>query len=252
MKKIILLSSALLLSACSSTVHTDKPHTKELTLTVSAAASLKDAMEKIEAAYEKEHPDVDIKYNFGASGALASQIKAGAPVDLFFSAAEDKMDDLTKAQLISKKEQTVLLKNQLVIVSRKKVDSLDDLKDKRFKKIAIGTPETVPAGSYAEETLKNNKLWLPLKDKLIYTKDVRQTLTYVDSDNTDAGFVYLTDALTTHLETYKVNDNLHMPIVYPLGIIKDSKHKQAASAFYHYLQNKQSQKTFKSYGFITN
>src|SRR3954453_3523261 len=104
---------------------------KKVEITVSAAASLQDALKSIKADFEKTYPDVIINYNFGASGALQQQISQGAPVDLFFSAAKDKFDKLRKDGLIDKTKGKDLLGNQLVLVvpnnSNKGINSFKDL-----------------------------------------------------------------------------------------------------------------------------
>ncbi|MDP4156023.1 MAG: molybdate ABC transporter substrate-binding protein, partial [Bacillota bacterium] len=116
---------------------------KSVELTISAAASLQDALTDIKTTFEKEHPNVKITYNFGASGALQQQISQGAPVDLFFSAAEDKFQKLEQDGLIEKKNGTDLLGNDLVLVvpkdSNKGIQSFENLT--KADKIALGTPE---------------------------------------------------------------------------------------------------------------
>lgn len=109
------------------------------------------------------------------------------------------MDALVRAGLIGSNK--TILTNELVLVipsdSNKTFTTVKQLTDKAVKKVAVGQPETVPAGQYAKETLTARKVWDTLQDKLVYAKDVRQVLTYVETGNVDAGFVYKTDALTS-------------------------------------------------------
>ena len=226
---------------------------QEVELTISAAASLQDALTDITATFEKEHPNVHITYNFGASGSLQQQISQGAPVDLFFSAAEDKFDMLVEEGLIEKDKGIDLVGNEIVLVvpkdSNKGIKAFEDLT--KAEKISIGTPETVPAGKYAQETLEHLKIWTAVEKKIVYAKDVRQVLTYIETNNVDAGIVYKTDALISPkveiVATAK--ENTHAPIIYPVGVIKNSSHPKEAQLFYEYLQNEQSITTFKKYGF---
>lgn len=259
MKRCIMLSTcALLLVGCnqqntqSSNTSNKNDHAK-VTLTLSAAASLKDALTKIESNFEQTHPNIDVKINYGASGALSQQIKSGAPVDLFFSAAEDKVDQLIEHQDIEKQNSIKLLKNHLVLIANKPVKNLKSLNQADIQKIAIGQPKVVPAGQYATAALTKAGLFKPLKDKFIYTKDVRQVLTYVETKNVDAGIVYASDLKSTNEIKYHYNieDALHDDIVYPLALIKSSKHPKEAKAFYQYLQSKESLKIYESYGFDT-
>jgi molybdate transport system substrate-binding protein len=226
---------------------------KSVELTVSAAASLQDALTDIKTTFEKGHPNVKITYNFGASGALQQQISQGAPVDIFFSAAEDKFQKLEKDDLIEKKNGTDLLGNGLVLVvpkdSNKGIKSFENLT--KADKIALGTPESVPAGQYGKETLENLKILSAVAGKVVYAKDVRQVLTYVETGNVDAGIVYKTDALTSQKVKIAATaaENTHDPIIYPVGVIKNSSHPKEAALFYEYLQKQKSMKIFEKYGF---
>ncbi|MCD7035681.1 molybdate ABC transporter substrate-binding protein [Metabacillus sp. GX 13764] len=225
--------------------------TKQTELTISAAASLQDALNEIKPAFEKEHPDIKVNYNFGGSGTLQQQISQGAPADLFFSAAQDKYDVLAKKGLIQKG--TELLGNDLVLaVPKNAAEGISSFPEiTKAKRIALGTPESVPAGKYAKESLEKMKLWKPLEGKTVFGKDVRQVLSYIETGNADAGLVYRTDALSS--DKIKIiaaaDEKTHSPIIYPAGVLKNTKHKEEAELFYSYLQKEQAMKIFKKYGF---
>lgn len=205
--------------------------TKKTEIIVSAAASLQDSLDKIALLYEKKHPDIDLVFNYAASGTLQKQIEQGAPADLFFSAGDKQMNALVEGGLIS--DHKVLLKNQLVVVvpsdSKVKLTTITQLTDKAFKKVAVGQPESVPAGQYAQQSLTAKKVWDPLQSKLVFAKDVRQVLSYVETGNADAGFVYKTDALTSKKTkiALTVGPHVHKAINYPAGIVKSSKNQKA-------------------------
>ena len=246
----------ILSSACTNGEKKEKTNAKEektVELTISAAASLQDAFKEIEKQYKKKEPNIKLSFNFGGSGALQQQIEQGAPADLFFSAAEDKFQTLVKKGIINEKEGKNLLGNELVLVVPKEssLKTFQELKEDKVKKLAIGTPESVPAGKYAKASLTHENLWNDLQNKIVCTKDVRQVLTYVETGNVDAGIVYKTDALIS--DKVKIVDaapaNSHEPIHYPVGVIKESKHKEEATSFYEYLQSKDAQSIFKKYGF---
>jgi molybdate transport system substrate-binding protein len=261
---ITLLFLLMFAVACSNQQNTDQSSNLKETeskesveLTISAAASLKDAMEVIQSTYQEEHPEVTLKFNLGGSGSLQQQISQGAPVDLFFSAAEDKFDILVEDDSIAKEDRVDLLGNSLVLVVPKEnqlIKGFEDLAKAEIDKISIGTPETVPAGKYAKESLEKTDLWKDVESKVVYAKDVRQVLSYVETGNVAAGIVYKTDALVSN----KVNivatadPGTHTPIIYPMGIIKDSKNYEEAKDFYSYLQNNDALKVFEEYGFTTN
>jgi molybdate transport system substrate-binding protein len=269
MKKYILfcftwLAAALLLVACSGNENTsiqsknqsEKQSDQAVELTISAAASMKDALEEIQKLYEKEHPHVKLFFNFGASGALQQQISQGAPVDLFLSAAEDKFAALEESGHIDKNYRTNLVGNELVLIqpknSQNKIEGFINLKDPNIKKISIGTPEVVPAGKYAKETLEYHKIWESVQDKIIYAKDVRQVLTYVETGNVDAGIVYKSDALASDKIDIvaTAEENAHTPIIYPLGVLTKSENKEEAVKLYQFLQDDQATSVFEKNGFI--
>jgi molybdate transport system substrate-binding protein len=228
---------------------------KHVELTISAAASLKDALEVIEQMYQEKHPEIELTFNFGGSGSLQKQISHGAPVDLFFSADKEKFDLLVAEGNISKDDGTDLLGNELVLIVPKEkqssLTSFQDLVKEEIHAISIGTPETVPAGKYAKELLEQINIWKKIDSKVVLAKDVRQVLSYVETSNIDAGIVYKTDAMISDkVEIVATADsNTHTPIIYPIGIIKDTKKYDEAKKFYNYLQSKESMKVFTDYGF---
>ncbi|MFP4978169.1 molybdate ABC transporter substrate-binding protein [Paenibacillus sp. CN-4] len=219
---------------------------------ISAAASLKDGLEDIAALYEQEHPAVDLVMNYGASGTLQKQIEQGAPADLFLSAGEKQMKALETKGLISRRAD--LLKNELVVVvpsGSGTLASLKELTGERYKRIAVGQPEAVPAGEYARQSLTATGVWEQLDGKLVFVKDVRQVLSYVETGNAEAGLVYRTDALTSDKVDIAapVEESSHEPILYPAGVIKDAAHESEADAFLEYLESEAAIKIFEGYGF---
>ncbi|SFI41899.1 molybdate transport system substrate-binding protein [Paenibacillus sp. UNC496MF] len=253
MKKHFALGATLLSAALTLSAQPSIAASRKTELLVSAAASLKDSLDVIEKSYEKKHPDIDLVFNYGSSGTLQKQIEQGAPADLFFSAGQKQMDALVKENLIS--DHATLLNNDLVMVVpsnvKTKYTTVKELIAKSVKKIAVGQPESVPAGQYAQETLNARGVWNSLQSKLVYAKDVRQVLTYVETGNVDAGFVYKTDALTSSKVRIALNilPSVHSPILYPAGIVKETKHAAEAKAFYTYLQSSEADAVFVKYGF---
>lgn len=229
--------------------------TETVELTISAAASLTDALKEIQTLYESSHKGIQLNFNFGGSGALEKQIEQGAPSDLFLSASKKNMKSLVDQHLIESNKQKTWLTNELVAVipadGTTSITSVKDLMQKEVKKVAIGIPESVPAGKYAQEALTNVKLWDVLQDKLVQAKDVRQVLQYVETGNADVGFVYKTDALTSQKAkiAFEVDSKTYSTVEYPIGIIKASKHIQEAESFYEYLQSQESLNIMTKYGF---
>ncbi|WP_458122060.1 molybdate ABC transporter substrate-binding protein [Paenibacillus sp. Z6-24] len=224
-------------------------------LTVSAAASLTDSLQEIQQMYEQRFPNVKLTFNFAASGTLQKQIEQGAPADLFLSAGSKQMEALVSQKFIDPDHQTNLLTNELVLVIPKDSPnppaSLQDLTKPALKRLAVGTPESVPAGMYAQQTLQAANLWDSLQSRIVQTKDVKQVLSYVETGNADAGFVYKTDALESdgvHIAFTAAPDS-HDPIVYPAGVLAGTAHREEAAQFYAYLQTDEAQAVFEKYGF---
>lgn len=252
--KLVGLLSILLLFSLLTGCGTSQPSKQGVNITISAAASMKDAMTELKSVYEKKSNNT-VSINFGASGTLQHQIEQGAPVDLFLSASRDKMDILLNKGLIDKNHVKNLLKNDIVLIVPKNenspVHTLNDLTNSKVKKVSIGIPESVPAGKYAKESLLHTSTWDTLQNKIVLAKDVRQVLDYVETGNVDAGIVYHTDALISSKVKIvsTIDESTHSPIIYPVGIVKDTKHIKQAIDFYHFLQTKEAQTIFEKYGF---
>ncbi|MBD2499772.1 molybdate ABC transporter substrate-binding protein [Anabaena azotica] len=227
-----------------------------VSLLVSAAASLKDALEEIKPLYQQSKPNVNINFNFGASGALQQQIEQGAPTDIFISAAKRQVDALEQKRLLVSGTRSIIAKNRLVLIVPRNttgITSFFNLKDESIKRIAIGEPRSVPAGQYAEQVLQKLKLLPQIKPKLVYANNVRQVLAAVESGNADAGLVYATDAkISDKVKTVVAADEkYHSAITYPLAVVKSSRNVEAAKDFAQYLAtNSQVKAVLRKYGFL--
>lgn len=248
MRKLFLgLSTLMVVSGCAGT----QEESERSELTVSAAASLQGALGEIEAQFEEE-TGIEVTFNYGGSGSLKQQISQGAPVDLFISAAENHFDELVEEGVISESESVNLIGNELVlIVPRDDLDiaTFEDLAE--VESLSIGTPETVPAGAYSQEVFKELGIWEDVKEQIVFAKDVRQVLMYVESGNVDAGVVYHSDAIAG--EQLKIaavaEEEWHTPIVYPAGIIEGADYQEDAEVFLEYLQSDEAMAIFEELGF---
>jgi molybdate transport system substrate-binding protein len=229
-------------------------------LTVSAAASLKEALEEIELVYQQKHPETEITYNFASSGSLQRQIEQGAPVDVFISAATTQMNALEKQGLLRTETRQNLLQNQMVLVTpighkqnTIKINNFDDLTTKAVTTIALGEPESVPAGKYALEVLNFFKIADQVNSKAVYAKDVRQVLNYVATGNVDAGIVYRTDAqVSGNVEIVATApETSHTPVIYPIAAIKDRNNPEVAVELIEFLTTPEAQAVFQKYGFVS-
>lgn len=248
--KLKTLCSALLIAIIAAATSTAAE------VTVFAAASLSDTLKELAPLYNRATGDT-LRFNFGASGALARQIKEGAPADVFFSADELRVDQLEKAGLLLDGTRRTLLANTLVVVIAAEggapVRTLADLVKADVRRIAIGEPATVPVGTYTKEYLQKTGDWKKLTDKLVPLDTVRAALAAVESGNAEAGFVYKTDALASKKVKIAIEVSVGEgpKITYPVAVLKDSKQAEAAKALLVFLAGSEAQKVFAKYGFLS-
>jgi molybdate transport system substrate-binding protein len=224
-----------------------------VTLTISAAQSLKDVMDEVAALYKEKHPNHNVVVNLGGSGSLQRQIEQGAPVDLFISASLDNMEPLKDKGLLYEDSYWNLLENRLVLVTPKdslEIQSFEDLITDKAQTVAMGEPRSVPAGKYALEALAFLDLDDEVTAKTVYAKDVREVAAWVESGNAQAGFAYMTDAIASEglRVAVEVDPNSHTPIVYPVGIIKEG-HVKEALLLVELLYSEEAASLFEKYGF---
>ena len=226
---------------------------QRVTLTLSIAASVKDAILGAEAAYQRDHAAIEFRNNFGSSGTLAREIEEGAPVNAFISAASRPMDDLESKGLVVPGTRRNLLRNSLVLIAplNSSLRDFQGLADPSVRLIALGDPASVPAGQYGRQTLTALHLLDRLNKKIVMGGDVRQVLTYVETGNADAGIVYTTDAQSSsRVRIVAVApDSSHDAIVYPAAVVKASQDGAVARDFINYLGTPEAQAIFVKHGF---
>jgi len=240
----------------SGTGFTARPAARQANLTISAAISMKDSLDEVQRAFRDANPSITVACNYGASGALQQQIEQGAPVDLYLSASPKQMDALETQGLLLPGTRKNLLRNEIVLIvprdSRSRVSSFQDLTRPDVKQIALGEPATVPAGEYAKEVLTYLGIYGVVKSKAVLAKDVRQVLTYVETGNVDVGIVYFTDAASSSKVRVVATapKKSHVPVAYPVAVIKSSKESATARTFEDFLFGAQARAIFQKYGFI--
>jgi len=224
-------------------------------VTISAAISLKPALEKAQPLLEQAAGE-KISFNFGASGTLAGQIQQGAPVDLFIAADRPTVQKLLDAKTVDPASVKAIAGNELVLVisrlsSAPKPAGFADLL--KLNKLAIGDPQVVPAGAYAKETLTALKLYDPLNNagKLVTAENVAQVVTFVQRGDVDAGIVYATDAqAATSVEVVAAADPAsHSPIEYVSALVAASTHRDAAAKAQLALTSDKVQAILHDFGF---
>jgi molybdate transport system substrate-binding protein len=227
-----LLAAALLLASCARAPRE---------IDVAAAISLQDALREVARGWEARGGE-HVVFNFGGSNILARQIRAGAPVDVFLSAdmrTIESIGDLVEPPV-------PLLTNTLVVVSDRPMTSLHDLFS--LQRIAIGDPSAVPAGVYARQALQAAGLWPSLQSKIVPCENVRAALAAVESGGAEAAIVYATDArLAKRTRVVLAIDSVQA--IYPIAVVRNANHAEAARKFVEYLRGPDASRIFERYGF---
>lgn len=222
-------------------------------LLVFAAASTKDAVDEVLRSFAESRPNASVRASYGSSAALAQQLQLGAEADLFLSANQRWVDALEEKGHVASRHD--LLGNRLAAIvpadSKLKLTAPEDLLSDRVQRIAIGQPDSVPAGIYARQALTRLGLWERLKPKAVGSADVRQALAFVETGAAEAGIVYSTDAAISKRVkvAFALDEKLSGPIVYPLALMKQARDKPTATALYEAFQSDKAAKVFRRYGF---
>jgi molybdate transport system substrate-binding protein len=217
-------------------------------LTVFAAASMNNVMRRLAAEFEAGGGE-KIRFNFAGSGALARQVDAGAPADIFVSANANWMDFLEEKELIISGTRRNIAGNSLtLVVPLASVISFEGFPSNLKDKLAVGDFQSVPAGIYALSALKSLGWLDEVQDQLVKGANVRMVLMYVERGEVDAGIVYLTDAKQS--DKVRILGTLpsdsHPPITYPAAACSANK---SATQFLSFMDSPEATRIFKSYGF---
>ena len=224
---------------------------------VFAAASLKNALDDVAAAYKAETGKI-VSINYAASSVLAKQIEQAAPADIFFSADLDWMDYLQARDLIHKDTRRTLLGNKLVLVAPKTSSATIDIAPGAKLadllgadgKLAMANVDSVPAGKYGKAALTKLGLWDAVARRIVQAENVRATLAFVARGEAPAGIVYQTDAnaepAVKVIGTFP--EDSHPPVVYPVALTRASTNPDAR-AFLEYLQSDKAKAAYQRQGF---
>ena len=263
-KMLIVVAIAVVAIVCASSVVSagffdflgGEPDLSGDEVNLAAAASLKNAFDDdLIPMFEEKYPGVTVTPTYASSGDLQTQIENGLETDVFMSASNKQMNALAEEDIVDNDTNLQFLENKVVLIvpadSDANISSFDDLADVDGN-IAIGDPESVPAGQYAKEVLTNLGLWDGIESKLSLGTDVTAVLNQVAQGSADCGIVYATDAKST--DDVKViceapEDALDTPVIYPIAAIKDTNDTEATQAFMDFLQSQEAKDVFVEYGF---
>jgi molybdate transport system substrate-binding protein len=222
-------------------------------LTVSAAVSLSEALASIAEAHQKAG-GASVRFNFAASNVLARQIVNGAPVDVFISADAAQMDVAQRASAIDPATRVDVVGNRLAVLVRAGakavVREVRDLRNPDIRRIAIGSPEAVPAGVYAREWLQASRVWDEIEHKIVPVGSVRAALGAVENESVDAAIVYESDTLQARSSSIAFIVATEGPrIAYPAAVVARTRRPDDARRFVEFLRSRAAQDIFRRYRF---
>ena len=217
-------------------------------ITVFAAASLQGTFTQLGKQFEAAHPGETVKFSFGPSSGLASEITSGAPADVFASAAPGNMETVVTAGDAASPQDFAKNKMEVAVPPSNpaKVTSVKDLA-KSSTKVAVCQPQ-VPCGVVAAEVFKNANLTVK---PVTLQADVKSVLTQVELGNVDAGMVYVTDVMAagSKVKGVPIPSSDNASTLYPIATINNSKNKSEAQAFVAYVLSPAGQKVLSAAGF---
>lgn len=229
-----------------------------VTILVAAAASLEYSyVDELIPMFMEKYDWITVQGTYDSSGKLQTQIEEGLAADVFMSAAAKQMNALTESGLIDSGSVVALLENRIVLIAS--ADSDPDISDfagmVNAETIALGDPESVPAGQYAKEALTSLGIYDEIAAKTSFGTNVTEVLNWVAESSADLGIVYATDAAAN--DKVKViaqapEGSLATKVLYPVGILAGSAHQEAAKLFVDFLQTPEAIAVFEAYGFTSN
>ncbi len=246
---LLAISLFFMLAACTKTKNTTE-------ITVASGATFTDSLKKCAELYETKHPDIKIRLSFSSAGVIASQIVAGAPIDIFLSGTEKHANMIMNKGFGIKESERKIISNKIVLITKKElaaeVKNPEDLLKKEIQKIALGNFETTAVGAAGKEVFEFYKIIEDVRKKAVFGETVRQVLDYVAKGEADAGIVSYTDYLTAKEKvtlSFVFPESSHTPVVYPFFILKASQKKGLAEDFVQFLESQESLNIFKNYGY---
>ncbi len=229
-----------------------------VTIMVAAAASLEYSFsEELIPLFQSKYDWITVEGTYDSSGKLQTQIEEGLQADIFMSAATKQMNALVEKKLIDEDSVVGLLENRIVLIapadSKTEIASFQDIV--KAETVALGDPESVPVGQYAQEALTNLGIYDEVAAKTSFGTNVTEVLNWVAEGSADVGIVYATDAATT--DKVKIlaeapEGSLAQKVIYPVGIVSKSEKKEAAKLFEDFLASEEAMQIFEKYGFSAN
>ncbi len=247
---VILFLCLFTLSACADSA--EESSEEQESLQIAAASNLTLAFKEIAHLFEEE-TGINITYSFGSTGQLAEQIENGAPFDIFVAANPLFLKDLQEKEAIISESTIDFAYGKIGIATATSgnfsITDLEDLLDPSIKKIAIANPAHAPFGTAAEQALKNTGLLERIDEKLVYARNIADTLSYLESGNVEAAIISESLYQEGDVEFQLIDSTLYEPIEQTAAIVTQSEKQELASSFLSFLEGSIGKEVLKSYGF---
>lgn len=219
---------------------------------LSAGAGMKTVLDVLSGSFVKAHPGSTFIKNYAAAGALAMQIENGAPADVYISADSKWVEYLEARRLLAPESIATFAWNEIVVVGdpSRKISSMNDLS--KLGRIALGNPNSAPAGEMAMDAIISAGLEQQLAGKLVMTRDMPQTLMYAETGAVDAAFVHLTEALTARKAKilFTVPHTLYDRTPFTMALTPGGAVNAEARSFFSYLKSAEAKRVLKNYGYL--
>ena len=222
-------------------------------LLVAAAADLQFAFTDLGEKF-KEQTGQDVKFTFGSTGNLTTQIENGSPFDILAAANVAFVDRLKEQDLIIPDTQQLYAQGRIVLAVNREAGAqateLEDLLEPAISRVAIANPDHAPYGQAAKEALQSASIWDALQPKLVLGENVRQTLQFIQTGDAPAGIVALSIAEVPEVTYTLLPAELHNPLNQSIAVIKSTPREAAARAFLEFVNGPEGRPVMKQYGFL--
>ncbi|MBM4761658.1 molybdate ABC transporter substrate-binding protein [Bacillus sp. B15-48] len=245
----MILFALLLFAGCSANNDTDE---KQREIKVAAASDLTLAFTEIGELFEDE-TGAKLTFSFGSTGQLADQIENGAPFDVFAAANVSFIDRLREKDLILPETQTTYAFGRIGIAvlpdSPLQITSLGDLVNPEMKKVAIANPDHAPYGMAAKQAFESAGIWDQIETKLVYGRNISDTLAFIETGNVEAGIIALSLYKEDEVQFHLIDDALHAPIEQSIAVIEETNEPDLANEFIQFITGPVGKPIMESYGF---
>jgi len=255
-RRSLIVGSLLFLGVWTTTNWAASPaHAQPEPLTIAAANSLRDVLQKVLPLFEAQHREINVRVVYGPSQTLRTQIEQGAPVDVFLPSLLEEIEHLEKNGLVIQGTKRVYAGTSLVLITGKAlpapIASIQDLQTVPVRRIALGDPKTSAVGKVAAQFLKSSRLDSRLKSQYVYGEHSRAVLDLVTAGEAELGIVYRTDAAPNPKVRIldSAPDSSHAPVRYGVAAVWTSKNISHAGEFIEFLLTPQVQTLLQEYGF---